>query len=75
MVGVIDEIDGLSPPDVMTTWHEHEPLAEVVDFFADCTEIANGPPERFIILLVGGPDSLEREVRGAVQRRLAVESA
>jgi hypothetical protein len=75
MVGVMAEIEGHSPPFVMTTWHEHEALDEVVDFFVDCTEIANGPPERFVILLVGGPDHLERAVRSAVQRRLSVTSA
>ncbi len=75
MVGVVDELEGRAAPLVMTTWHEHESLDDVVDFFADVTEIANLPPERFAVLIVGGPAQLEKDVRRATERRFLVKSA
>ena len=75
MVGVIDEVDGRPSPFVMTTWHDAQPLEEVVDFFVDCARIEDRVVERYAILIVGGPEGLETEVRTAVQRRLAVRSA
>ena len=74
-VGVVDEIEGRVAPWVMTTWHEHEPLDDVVDFFADLTEIANRPPERFAVLVVGGHDQLENDARRATDRRFVVKPA
>ena len=68
MVCVIKEVDGRPPPFVMTTWHEDESLEEVAEFFATCTSIDDRRPGAFAVLIVGGPDSLEKEVRTAVMR-------
>lgn len=75
MVGVMNEIEGSPSPFVMTTWHEREPIDEVVRFFADCTRIDERVPERFAVLVLGGSEHLETDVRAAVRRRFAVVAA
>lgn len=67
MVGVMDEVEGRSAPFVMTTWHEDESVAEVVEYFATCTRFDDWVAEEFVVLLVGGASGLEAEVRAALE--------
>ena len=54
MASVMTEIDG-SPQHgfVMTTWHENEPLEEVVEFFKKWALIDNEPPAQRVAILLG----------------------
>ena len=54
------------PPEdrfVMTTWHEDQPLGEVVEFVLRCTSFDDFVGERVLVLLVGGDEVAEAEVR------------
>lgn len=68
MVNVIDDIEGRASPFVMTTWHDDEPLEETVAFFADDTRFDDWAPGEFVVLILGGTDALEREVRSLLAR-------
>jgi hypothetical protein len=68
MVGVMDEIDGRPGPFVMTTWHDHEPLEQTVDFFARDTRFDDWSPEEFVVVVLGGDEHVERRVLDAVER-------
>lgn len=74
MVSVMDEVECRPTPFVMTSWHEREPLADVVQFFADCTSFDDWVPERFAVLVVGGTKALEADVRAAIGRRFTIPS-
>ena len=74
MVGVMDEIDGASGPFVMTTWHEGKLLGEVAEFFVRSTSFDDWVPPHFVVLVVGGTDELEQEVRAAVEEASRLES-
>ena len=69
MVCVMDEIEGRSGPFVMTTWHDDEPIEDVVEFFAVNTRFDDWAAQVFVVLIVGGPDDLEAEVRASVEKR------
>ena len=55
----------LSPPEdefVMTTWHEGEPLEEVLWFGFNLTNFDDHDFKKYLILLIGANESLENEV-------------
>lgn len=58
-----------NPPNerfVMTTWHEHEPLGEVVEFFLLTTSFDSFRPTKFLIVFVGANPAAEEEIRQAL---------
>jgi hypothetical protein len=69
MVGVMDEVDGRPSALVMTTWHDHEPIDETVDYFASNTESGGWSPQQFVVLVLGGTDEFEQSVLDAVRNR------
>jgi hypothetical protein len=69
MVRVMQEVDGRPGPFVMTSWFDRAPLHEAVDFFADCTAFDDWVPQRFVAVMLGGSDDLERDVHDALMAR------
>lgn len=62
------------PPEereMMTSWHDGEPLVDVVWFFLNCTSFDSFIAERFLILAIGIDAAAEREVIDAVTSSLA----
>ena len=61
-----------NPPDskfIMTTWHDDEPRADVVDFMFDCATLAGAPFERFLVAFVGDDVSARAACRDRVGHR------
>lgn len=69
MVSVMDEVHGRSGPFVMTVWFDHDPLAQAIDFFADCTAFDDWVPSNFVALVLGDASGLERDVHRALLAR------
>ncbi len=69
MVEVMDGLDGQPGPFVMTSWFDHDPLSEAVDFFVDCTAFDEWVPAAFVALVLGGAADLERDVQRALLAR------
>ncbi len=60
-----------NPPDdrfVMTTWHEEEPLADVVEWFRWSTSFDDFTPKNFLVLLLGENQDAKSEVKRALLR-------
>ena len=60
-----------SPPDerlVMTTWHENEPLEEVVAYYRRNTAFGDFAPRHFLVLLLGGEAEIEGRVRSLIEK-------
>ena len=58
-----------NPPDdrfVMTTWHENDPLEEVVRFFRWNTAFDDFTPKNFIVIFLGQDPLIEAETRRAL---------
>jgi hypothetical protein len=51
---------------LMTTWHENEPIEEVVEFFRWNTSFANFTARNFLIVFLGDDPKSEAEVLRAV---------
>lgn len=68
-VSVMDEVGGRAGPFVMTSWFDHDPLPEAVDFFAGCTAFDEWVPKHFVALVLGGTPDLERDVHRALLAR------
>lgn len=75
MVSVMDEVQGRRGPFVMTTWHEHEPIEDVAEFFALNTAFDDWTPRRFVVFIVGGSSEFEAKVHTAVEGAFAKESS
>ena len=69
MVSVMDEVDGKAGPFVMTSWFDHDPLAEAVDYFAACTAFDEWVPKHFVAFVLGGDPGLEGDVHRALLAR------
>jgi hypothetical protein len=69
MVSVMDEVEGRAGPFVMTSWFDHDPLQEAVDFFADCTAFDEWAPQHFVAFVLGEDPDLERDVLRALLAR------
>lgn len=48
---------------LMTTWHDNEPLDDVVDFFWWNTSYADFESERLAVILIGAENELEQALR------------
>ena len=68
-VSVMDAVDGRTGPFVMTSWFGRDALHEAVDFFADNTAFDEWVPDKFVVLVLGGPPDLERDVHHALLAR------
>ena len=53
----------------MTSWFGRDALHEAVDFFADNTAFDEWVPDKFVVLVLGGPPDLERDVHHALLAR------
>lgn len=71
MVSVMDEINGRGTPFVVTTWHDEEPLSDVVEYFARLAKFDDWSPPEYVVLVLGGSGQLEGEVRRALCRQFA----
>lgn len=74
MVAALREVEGRPQlPFAMTTWHERDTLAEVVEFFAEHTRIVgeSWEAEQFVVVVVGGDAAFGAAVRAAVHERFA----
>lgn len=59
-----------SPSDehfVMTTWHEDEPLEDVIAFFRFCTAFDNFTPHHYLALILGGDDEMAQTVSSSLK--------
>ena len=59
-----------SPPDdrfVMTTWHEDEPLEDVIFFFRNCTAFDYFTPRHYLALILGEDEKMRETVSSALQ--------
>lgn len=52
---------------VMTTWHEDEPLEDVIHFFRTRTAFDNFTPNHFLVLILGGDDQTKQAVSSALE--------
>lgn len=59
------------PPDagVMTTWHDRDTPAEIVDFLVDDTRLDGTPARRYVVAFVGDDPRLRMEYEAAVRSR------
>jgi hypothetical protein len=55
---------------VMTTWHDNEPLGDIVFFFLKLTSIDNFTADRSIVLLVGGDGSCLSRIQREIEKQL-----
>jgi hypothetical protein len=53
---------------VMTTWHEHDPLSDVLEWFRWNTTFGDFTPKNFLVLLLGVNRAVESEIRQALVR-------
>jgi len=53
---------------VMTTWHENQPIEDVVEWFRWSTSFEDFTPKNFLVLLLGENRATESEVRQALVR-------
>lgn len=68
--------DSYNPPDdrlVMTTWHEEEPLDEVVKWFRWATTFDSFIPGKFLVCLIGGKETDTMEVERVVTEQFGDE--
>lgn len=64
-----------SPPAerfVMTTWHEDEPLEDVVHYFRCCTTFDEFIPQHFFVLILGGDAGTVGQVRLAIEKHFGL---
>jgi len=54
---------------VMTSWHDGDPLADVVDFAFDCTNFAGNVFTRYLVAFVGDDPKAWGECQALVRRR------
>lgn len=52
---------------VMTTWHEDESLEEVIHFFRCCTAFDNFTPRHYLVVILGGDETMRATVFSALQ--------
>jgi hypothetical protein len=64
---VAAELGGEVRPFLMTTWHEHEPLEDVLHFMLECTAFDDFVPTVFVVAELGG------DGRKLAEARLALE--
>jgi len=65
---VAAEIDGTTRPFLMTTWHEDEPLEDVLEFMLERTAFDDFVPTAFVVAEVGGDGRTLAEARAAMER-------
>ncbi len=56
---------------VMTTWHENEPLENIVFFFLNFTSFGNFIAERFLVLVIGENVSVLDNIQGEIKKQIA----
>jgi len=54
---------------IMTTWHDGDPLGNVIDFAFDCTNFDDHVFTRFLVAFVGDDPSVRRECEALVRLR------
>ncbi len=54
---------------VMTTWHENEPLEDVVDFFLTSTDFGSHEFSNYLVLVVGHDETTGSRLRELVKKR------
>ena len=64
MACIMGDLEGWmpNPPDIMTTWHDGEPLAETVDFLATNPKYDDTPVDKLLILDMGNTDAAPADV-------------
>ena len=65
---VVAEIDGRPQPFLMTTWHEDEPLEDVLEFMLERTAFDDFVPTAFVLAELGGEGRKLAEARAALER-------
>lgn len=55
---------------VMTTWHDHELLGEVISFLLSNTSFDGFAADRIVVLLVGDDESLLSNIRCEITKQL-----
>ncbi len=56
---------------VMTTWHENEPLEDIVFFFLNLTSFGNFIAERFLVLVIGENILNLDNIRDEIKKQIA----
>jgi hypothetical protein len=59
---------------IMTTWHEKEPIEDVVDFWWWNTVFDDFVPERFGVFHIGSDSELERRIEGRIRHHQSKEA-
>ena len=60
-----------SPPEerfVMTTWHEDEPLEDVVEFFRVCTTSGYFMPQHYLVSLIGDETEMTEKISPSLRK-------
>ena len=65
---VMAEINGEVRPFLMTTWHEDEPLEDVLDSMLNLTAFDDFVPTAFVVAEIGGSGRILAEARTALGR-------
>jgi len=65
---VLAEIEGRPQPFLMTTWHEHESLEDVLEFMLRNTAFDEFVPRAFVVAELGGEGRKLAEARAALER-------
>ena len=65
---VLAEIEGRPQPFLITTWHEHEPLEDVLEFMLVNTAFDDFVPRAFVVAELGGDGRILAEARAALER-------
>jgi hypothetical protein len=56
---------------VMTTWHENEPLEDIVFHFLKNTSFGNFVADRLLVLVVGNNESVLDNIRNEIKKQLS----
>jgi len=58
---------------VMTTWHENEPLEDIVFHYLNNTSFGNFVADRLLVLVVGDSESTLENIRNEIKKQLSLD--
>ena len=71
MAHVMCNLDNVTDDNlVMTTWHEDEPLEDIVDLFLNYTTFGNFVAKRMLVLVIGSNGATLGDIRDEITKQL-----
>ena len=70
-IGVKDEVDGHPSPFVQTSWFDHDPIEDAVEFFADHASFGDWCTTDYVVAVVAASDDFAHQVLRAVRDRFS----